>query len=344
MAATKRGDMLRRRSARTWHAASLVLGGLLVFQPSAFATGSWELTLTLSTRSALPGEPILVAGTMTYRGTEPFLGFAGFGRSSLTYTAPSGRRLGGWDALWFGGPADAPPPARAQTYADAWDTSAEILLLYDSWSGSYVLLEPGTGKLELSAEIWQGTALETYRPLRLTTEPLPVTVAPLPDSERQAFALWCGRDKANMFLTERTTPSAEADLRTLVERHPSSAYAKYGLLALARARRGERHRLRPGPAGKLSPEQRETRKRLAAEEIGLLEQVMERYGVFHLTPLVLDELVEAAQAVGDRVRIEKCATMLLGIRDAPKSFQSRAKRALESVRRREAESSSPGSR
>jgi hypothetical protein len=298
----------------------------------ATADSDWELRLEMSTHAALPGEPVLATATIVYRGEMPFLGYVSFGRSGLWRVGPSGERWGAALSSSTFGHGDEVPPARAMTYPAGYQRSAEEVVFASASSRDQDRPEPGLGRFEMFAEIWAGTNLEGYRPIRLTSNRAPVRVLPLPKEEIAPFALWCGSREAEMFLTGHGDEAAQQALRTLIERYRGSRYAKYALMALAQGKRWQREHLSTGPV--VPPERLKEWKRLAAEEVALLERVIMRWSAFHLAPVALDRLIELARLqLQDWERVEKYAKMLLRIPNAPESYRTRAEDALAAVAR-----------
>jgi hypothetical protein len=315
-------------------AMRLLVAMILMVPTAGWGDSRWELRLALSTDSSLPGEPVLAVATMEYKGEDPFRGYATLGRSALGYTGPRGERWGlAFSPAAFAGPQDELPPAEAIAYPRGYVRTSEAVAISSASGAGDIRPEPGVGRFTFWVQIWEGHGLDSYRPLTLQAAPASMKVVPVPNKEREAFAIWSGRDKLRMLLSGEREGRTEADLRALVERYPDSAYAKYALMALAQGKRWQRVFL--GIVVTIMTDAvRDEQKRLAAEEVALLEQVVQRYGTFHLSPVVLDRIIEVASSpLGDWGRAEKYAKMLLALENAPQSFRRRAEQALDAASR-----------
>lgn len=304
---------------------------------AADVQNGWLLDVTVSTVTPVLGEPILAVATLRYEGESPFIGYASFGRSTFLYVTAAGLRLGGspWK-LALAGPQDELPTAKGITYAPGFSRLSEpVLMLYDSGAFSYIFGKPGRGEVYVYADIWRGTGIDTYRPETLRSRPVPITVLGPPAGESAALSLWKGEAQARVFLTGEENERAEADLKELAEEYPSSVYAKYALMALARAKQGQRARL--ARIGAAPPERKQELARMVSDEVALLEQVVDRYGEFHLLPVVLDRLLQASQWLPDEERpakVRKYAEMQLGQKQAPEVYRTRAEQALQALSRK----------
>lgn len=295
----------------------------LIARAGASNESAWQLSVAVSSKRVLPAEPVLTTVRLAYLGTAEFVGYASFGRCALNYAAPSGARRGfSLSSPPFAGLADEVPPATAAVYAPGYSTEANVMLLYDTGQKAYFFGEPGLGLLKCRCEVWQGARLEEYQPVSIVSAPVRIQALPLPDGEAPAFASWAGREKAEMFLTGLGDQGTLAELQSLADLYPQSAYAKYALMALAQHKRWQRESLY-GPEPEFAS--------LVAEEVDLLEQVVERCPSFHLTPVVLDRLIEASVMVADRSRVEKYAKMLRALPNVPEQFRSRAEGALARI-------------
>ncbi|UCH33857.1 MAG: hypothetical protein JSV65_15030 [Armatimonadota bacterium] len=284
----------------------------------------WSASLTVFSQRVLPAEPVLVTLRLTYRGDEPFTGYASFGRFEVQYWSPAGgKRIHSFSSPPFQASTDELPPVRARTYAAGYVGEVSVLVLYDPDRGACFFQEPGVGCFMANGEVWEGAVLEEYRPVRVDSAPVAVEVLPMPTEEIDAFALWRGEDKALMFLAGIGDEGTRADLQALADRYPQSAYAKYALLALAQGKHRQWKRLHgSGPDFA----------RLVSDELDLLHQVAERHPSFHLMPTVADRILDAALWMPGWPHTEKYAKMLLEMPNAPQEYRTHARQALEGLK------------
>lgn len=258
----------------------------------------WELRVEAVPSVVLPGEPVLVLGTLTYRGEQPFFGKAGIGPGSVTCRDASGAKAAGCVTEALGmAPQEvgAPPaPGTGTAHPAGWMVQDKQFVLCGFSNAESGLSCPRTFVLSMWTYVYEGDGYQA-RVLHPAEVPAVVHVLPLPAEERNAYALWSGAEKTIWLLRGDSTDLATVEqLATLVARYHTSRYADYARVAVAQDCRARRGRL--VVSGRVPEESRREYLRLAAEEEALLRHIVDHSPNFALLSLVTERLRQAEKA------------------------------------------------